>query len=218
MKIFGKVSAINGTRLTLDIGDESAVKHITTLSDGKQPTFEIDIKDARLITAEQRKFIFATVRDIAKWSGHVPEEIRQYAKFDFEEITGLNISLSDCSKEEATAFIDYLLKFVLTNNVPMPNGITILDENLSYYLYLCLINRTCAVCGKQPADIDHFNEAVGMGRDRRHINHSQMTFCALCRVHHQERHSIGSKAFSVKYHVEGIRLNDDKRKKLRIGG
>jgi len=218
MKIFGKVSAINGTRLTLDIGDESAVKHITTLSDGKQPTFEIDIKDARLITAEQRKFIFATVRDIAKWSGHVPEEIRQYAKFDFEEITGLNISLSDCSKEEATAFIDYLLKFVLTNNVPMPNGITILDENLSYYLYLCLINRTCAVCGKQPADIDHFNEAVGMGRNRRHIDHSQMTFCALCRVHHQERHELGARLFTDKYHVEGIRLNDEKRKKLRIGG
>ena len=218
MKLFGKVTGINGNRLTLDVDDDSAVKHIITLSDGHQPTFEVNIHDTRQITPEQRKFTFAVVRDIAKWSGHFPEEVRQYAKFEFEEITGLNISLSDCSKEEATAFIDYLLKFVLTNNVPMPNGITILDENLSYYLYLCLINRTCAVCGKQPADIDHFNEAVGMGRDRRHIDHSQMTFCALCRLHHQERHELGARLFTDKYHVEGIRLNDEKRKKLRIGG
>lgn len=218
MKIFGKVVGIKGETITLEVDDTSAIRRIITLSDGAQPTLEVNIRDEREISPEQRKFVYALIRDIANWSGHFPDEIKNYAKFEFEEITELEISLSDCSREEATEFINYLLKFVITNKVPLPKGIKVLDENLSYYLYLCLINRACAVCGKSGADIDHYNEAVGMGRNRKTIDQSQMTFCALCRTHHQERHQIGARAFSEKYHVDGIRLNSEKRKKLWLGG
>ena len=44
---------------------------------------EIRLTDGREISAEQRRKIFALVRDISAWCGHEPEYIRQYTEFDF---------------------------------------------------------------------------------------------------------------------------------------
>ena len=53
-----------------DLSREIAKKHI-----GK---VEIRLNDGRNISNEQRKKIFAIVRDIAIWSGHEPEYIRAF--------------------------------------------------------------------------------------------------------------------------------------------
>ncbi|MGH2242636.1 putative HNHc nuclease, partial [Enterococcus faecalis] len=39
-----------------------------------------------------------------------------------------------------------------------------------------------------------------------------------CRCHDTEKHKIGITAFKKKYHVKGIKLNQDTIKKLHIGG
>ena len=86
MKIFGKVVGIQGETITLEVDDASAIRRILTLSDGSQPTLEVNIRDEREISPEQRKFIYALIRDIALWSGHFPDEIKNYAKFETAEL------------------------------------------------------------------------------------------------------------------------------------
>lgn len=55
-------------------------------------------------------------------------------------------------------------------------------------------------------------------RKRKEVDHTEFTFAALCRIHHNEKHQIGITEFKNKYHVIGIKLNQDEIKKLRIGG
>ncbi|MFP7306655.1 putative HNHc nuclease, partial [Enterococcus faecalis] len=55
-------------------------------------------------------------------------------------------------------------------------------------------------------------------RKRKSVDHTEYTFASLCRCHHTEKHDIGIKAFKAKYHVKGIKLNQDTIKKLNIGG
>ncbi|MFP7308440.1 putative HNHc nuclease, partial [Enterococcus faecalis] len=55
-------------------------------------------------------------------------------------------------------------------------------------------------------------------RKRKSVDHTEYTYAGLCRCHHTEKHNIGITAFKKKYHVKGIKLNQETIKKLHIGG
>ena len=44
---------------------------------------EIRLTDGRAISANQRKAIYATLRDISLWTGYVPDETKAIMKYDF---------------------------------------------------------------------------------------------------------------------------------------
>ena len=44
---------------------------------------EVRLDDGRTISADQRRKIFAIIRDISLWSGQEPEELRLYLEWDF---------------------------------------------------------------------------------------------------------------------------------------
>ena len=167
---------------------------------------EIRLTDGREISAEQRRKIFALVRDIATWCGHEPEYIRQYTEFDFRLNNGLEpFSLSDCDMTTAKDFISYLIDFCFMHGVPTRDTLLNRTDDIGKYLYSCLEYRRCAVCNEK-ADIHH-TDAIGMGRNRDEIIHKGMEAIALCRKHHQEAH-IRGKAFFEEYHIYGIKLDD----------
>lgn len=167
---------------------------------------EIRLTDGREISAEQRRKIFAIVRDIAIWSGHEPEYIRQYTEFDFRLKEGLEpFSLSDCDMSLAKDFISYLIDFCFKYSVPTRDTLLNRTDDIGKYLYSCLEHRRCAVCNAA-ADIHHV-DTIGMGRNRNEIVHIGMEAIALCRKHHQEAHVEGD-SFFEKYHIYGIKLDE----------
>lgn len=167
---------------------------------------EIRLTDGREISAEQRKKVFAIVRDIAVWCGHEPEYIRQYTEFDYRLQNSLEpFSLSNCDMTTARGFISYLIDFCFIHNVPTRDTLLNRTDDINKYLYSCIEHRKCAVCNEK-ADIHHI-DTVGMGRDRSSIIHKGMEAIALCRQHHQEAHTQGQ-AFFEKYHLYGIKLDD----------
>lgn len=167
---------------------------------------EIRLTDGREISAGQRRKIFALIRDIANWSGDIPEYIRQYTEFDYRLQNGLEpFSLSDCDMSTARDYISYLIDFCFVHSVPTRDTLLNRTDDINKYLYSCLEHRKCAVCNEK-ADIHHIT-AVGMGRDREEIIHKGMEAIALCRQHHQEAHTRGQ-AFFNDYHIYGIRLDD----------
>ncbi len=167
---------------------------------------EIRLVDGREISADQRRKIFALVRDIANWCGHEPEYIRQYTEFEFRLQNILEpFSLSDCDMSTAREFISYLIEFCFMHGVPTRDTLLNRTDDISKYLYSCLEYRRCAVCNDK-ADIHHI-DTVGMGRDREQIIHKGMEAIALCRKHHQEAHTKGQAFFDL-YHIYGIKLDD----------
>ena len=57
---------------------------------------EIRLDDGRHISADQRKKIYATMRDISLYTGHTPDEVKALMKYDFIAKSGHDyFSLSD---------------------------------------------------------------------------------------------------------------------------
>lgn len=206
-----------GMKVTLLIPDDE-VKNVIGGLDSfiKKPItveFLVDAKQVLdnmdKITPDQRSKIFALVKDIANQTGEDdPEGIRVQMKNGFMRTTGTeDFSLSNCSKEVATNFIQYLLMIAFELRVPFSQDMrNKYSEDDSFY-YACLAKRVCSICGSPYSDIHHW-DAIGMGRNRKKYDDSDHRKIALCRTHHTEVETIGRDTFVEKYHVKGVIWNE----------
>ncbi|MDU7339343.1 MAG: putative HNHc nuclease [Clostridium sp.] len=168
---------------------------------------EIRLDDGRKISADQRKKIYATMRDISIWSGHLPDEIKAVSKYDFIAKTGCDyFSLSDCSMTTANEFLSYLIDFCIEQDIPTTDRLLDRSPDTARYLYTCIIHKKCCITGEK-SELHHM-DAVGAGRDRKEIIHKGMRVLPLSREMHKEIHSIGIDTFCNKYHVFGIKMDD----------
>lgn len=167
---------------------------------------EIRLDDGRSISADQRKKIYATLKDISIHTGYSPDEAKEIMKYCYIEKTGNEyFSLSDTDMTTARFFLEYLIEFCVEWNIPCRESLLKRCPDIGKYLYACVLYRKCAVCGAK-ADI-HEVESVGMGRNRNTINHLSQLVQPLCRKHHGECHCTGQKTFDEKHHLEAIRLD-----------
>lgn len=187
----------------------------------------VRLDDGRAISAEQRKKIYAILGDIANWNGDVIDALKQAKELDFivstidseeGEVEWFSLSPSSpitASMTTAKRFITFLLDFCIEWDVPLSKPGREYSEDIGRFLYSCLVNRRCCLCGLD-ADIHHV-DTIGMGSDRRSISHVGMRAMALCRTHHTEAHQIGQHAFDDRYKVFGIKLGEYEVKKLKLG-
>lgn len=188
-----------------------------------------------LITPEQRRKIFALVRDTTEYISGLTtrNEIRStlcalklqyladtaddesvrfvltdnYCRLNGIDLFSLSPNNENCaSRELASDFIDWLINLCVENAIPCMDTLLNRCEDVDRYVYACVANRRCAICGKK-ADI-HEVETVGSGRNRRKIGHLGQLVEPLCREHHNEVGNIGQKSFDEKYHLQGIRLDE----------
>lgn len=217
-----KIVKISGNKLVLELKEELNIDRLKTIFSGfdGERQAELFIKDPRGFTPQQRRFVFALMQDIYIYTGEPLESLKDVFYWQFRYFTGKDISLSnesESSVDEVSTLSELILDFIFENDIPFREGYEIPPQNTQYYFYKCVTTRTCCICGKKNADIDHFDKALGR-RKRSEVDHTEFNFAALCRTHHQEKHQIGIAAFKNKHHVIGIKLNQDEIKKLRIGG
>ena len=168
---------------------------------------ELRLNDGRIISVDQRKKVYATMRDISSWSGHVCDEIKAYMKYDFIAKTGCEyFSLSDCSMTMAREFLEFLIEFCIEHDVPTDESLLERSPDISRYIYCCIMNKKCCLSGRK-AELHHV-DAVGAGRNRKEIVHKGMRVLPLSRKFHTEAHTVGIETFCSKYHVFGIKLDD----------
>ena len=169
---------------------------------------ELRLDDGRSITIEQRKKIYATVRDIADYTGYLPEEQKEWLKYLHICRTGSRyFSLSDCSVDTAREFISTILEYAIENGVPLTDSALERADDIDRYLYICLVHKKCAVCGR-PGEVHH-EDAIGMGNDRRRVDDSGHRKICLCRMHHTIAHQRGAGEFRRMYKVYGIRYGQE---------
>ena len=126
-------------------------------------------------------------------------------------------SLSKCSVELAKNFITFIIDFVLENNIPLSDLAINRTDDIDKYLYSCIRFRRCCITGKPNADIHHVTGSrVGMGRDRRKIDHSKLEIIALSREYHNIAHEQGEKELFEKYKIYGLRVDKETLKELKL--
>lgn len=171
----------------------------------------VQMIDSRPLSDKQRRACYALLGEIADFTGNGKDSTKEYMKLkflaeDFGETADKIFSLSNAPMSLVCAFQRFLVRFILDWDIPTKFPMLDLVDDVGDYLYACLINRKCAVCGKR-ADLHHVDH-VGMGRNREEIVHEGMEALPLCREHHAEAHTLGAQSFAEKYHIEhGIKLD-----------
>ncbi len=212
MNYFSQIQGIRetkeGTDLIVHIPGETIGHKITKYKNGSSINAEIRIDDNRTITADQRKKIYATIKDISLYTGDDPEYLKEFLKFDYCGHAGEEyFSLSNCSISVAREFINFIIDFILKHDIPLSDEALKRTEDIDRYLWGCIKYKKCAICGRKGET--HHWDAIGMGRDRKTYDDSRHRKIQLCRIHHSEAHSIGRNSFSSKYHVYGVIYNEE---------
>ena len=142
---------------------------------------EIILPDGRRISPEQRRKCYAIIKEISDFvngrhEADDIEETKEIMKWDFllsrfESQERKLFSLSNVDVTTARNFIDYLLEFCVKNDVPMQISQLEYCEDISKYIYACIMARKCAVCGRNEAHIHHCEGSrIGKGNDRNKVH------------------------------------------------
>lgn len=180
-----------------------------TIINRKTNECEVYIPDKREITADQRKKIYATFNDISEYTGYDIDSVKVLMKSLHMVRTKCDFfSLSNCSIEVAKSFINTIIDYCLENGVQLKDTALNRTSDIDHYLWKCLKERVCCICGKPHSDIHHI-EAIGRGYDRNKYDDSEHLKACLCRNHHTESHTIGQSDFMKKYKVYGIKYKEE---------
>ena len=213
--------------------NERALGHIVDISEGGVATIkatlpnlyhaidrkyndvEIILPDGRRISPEQRRHCYILISEIAEFiegyrTAETIEDTKQMLKLEFmirrmEDIERRMFSLSDTSMTVAREFIAFLIDFIIRHDIPTKVSLLEHCEDVSRYVYSCMVNKKCCICGK-PADLHHV-QSVGSQGYRDKINHIGLEALPLCREHHTESHTKGQIEFMRQYHLEPIKID-----------
>lgn len=167
--------------------------------------------DSRPLSDKQRRACYALLREISDYTGMGQEQTKELMKLKFlaeelQETADRIFSLSNAPMSLVCAFQRFLVRFILDWDIPCNFPLLNFVDDVQDYVYTCLVNKKCCVCGAR-ADLHHVDH-VGMGRNRNEIIHEGMKALPLCREHHNEVHAIGQDSFKQKYHLnDGIEVD-----------
>lgn len=217
-KIKNYIQQDDGTITAVVEGVTLENKDFLLLDNGLEVECEVSITDPYKITDKQRRKIFALMNDIEAHTGQPQDYMRNV----FQEYVRVlyayenRISLADCSRKVAGQIIDVAIEWIFENDIPLRFKTSDLIKNDRTFLYMATINRKCVICGKH-AELAHY-QAVGRGRNRRKIDHTDNKVLALCREHHQTQHDMGMDSFNAKYHLQDSWVPVDRRLNRMLKG
>ncbi len=200
----GKITAVrdNGSSTDIVVRVDN-VSLAAEIMDKQIKNVSLQLVDGRNLSPEQRKKIYATLRDISGYTGYTPEEAKEVMKYVYITKTGCDyFSLSNCSMSVARDFINTLIDFCLEHGVIASERLSDRTDDIDTYLYQCIKYKKCAICGRV-GEIHHW-DAIGMGNDRKHYDDTDNRKICLCRTHHTIAHQKGVRDFERDYHVYGI--------------
>ena len=180
-------------------------------------------QDSRNRTAEQNRKAWALMTEIADYQGQEKEATYREQALAFtdkflEILQGRLFHLSTATMSEASAFITMLVEIIVENGIPTKEPLYQMCEDVERYVYACLMNKKCCVCGKK-ADLHHCDGSrIGMGYNRETKPQLGAMVMPLCRGHHMEYHNTGGTAFGEKYHVSPVPMDKRIAQRYKISG
>lgn len=191
-KVIGIKESEKGT--ILQVATTASKEELLRYSTNGKLLGELRLEDGRLITAEQRRKIFATIKDFSLYTDYDAEYARHLLTLAFCYENGIEpFSLSDCNLEVAREFISYLIELCIDSDIPLSEDAVSRTDDINKYLYLCIKKGICCCCGKQGVSYRLTND----------------TRISLCNLHHDEAKLKGLIGFQRLYKVYGIRVKEE---------
>lgn len=190
----------------------------TLMLDNQMPVpADVRVHDPFRITDKQRRKIFALVNDIEGHTGMPRDYMRAMFADYVKVLEGYEerLSLASCSKQQASEIIEVIILWTFEHDIPLNYKTSDLLKEDKSFLYMTVIKRKCAICGKH-AELAH-RYAIGRGRNRNKMDHYGNQVLGLCSSHHREQHQIGMDSFNNKYHLNNswVDVNEDINKMLQ---
>ena len=189
------------------------------LDEGYSIAVDVQVYDPYKITDKQRRKIFALVNDIEAHTGQPRDYLREMFADYVRTLEGYEerLSLASCSKQQASEIIEVIIMWVFQHDIPLNYKTSDLMKEDKAFLYMTVLKRKCAICGKH-AELAH-RYAIGRGRNRNKMDHYGNQVLGLCSSHHREQHQIGIDSFNKKYHLENswVDVNTKINKMLKGG-
>lgn len=193
-------------------------KETLMIDNGIKIETNLNIQDPFKITDRQRRKIFVLCNDIECATGQ-PRDYMRYLFMDYVEVLygyEKRLSLSDCTREQASQIIEVIIDWVFHNNIPLNYKTSDLLKNDKAFLYWSTVNRNCVICGKR-GELAH-HKAIGRGANRKKMDHYGFEVLCLCREHHQSQHDMGVETFDKLHHLENSWLSVDERLNRMLKG
>lgn len=179
-------------------------------------TCEIILDDGRKISPQQRRKVYALLGEIDEYVNGIRtaegmEEQKRLLKLEFmlkrmSKTERQLFSLSDTDVTTAREFITFVIDFIVANDVPTRIPLLEQCEDIGRYVYACLVNKRCCICGK-PCDLHHVTGSkIGMGGNREQVHHLGRACLPLCREHHNEAHQ-DEDGLMRRYHIEPVKID-----------
>lgn len=192
-----------------------------TMTRREYKTCLVQLVDSRPLSDKQRRMCYALLREISDFTGQSMASAKEWLKIkfladDLQETADKIFSLSSAPMSLICAFQQYLIRFMLEFDIPCRFSLLEYADDIPDYIYSCLLNRKCCICGK-PADLHH-HDRVGNGRDRNEIDHEGMLAQPLCRDHHIECHTMPQAEFDERYKLCAIPIDTTLKRIWRLNG
>lgn len=189
--------------LKLKLKEPLNLERIQTMysNDFSRVIAHVDVIDPREFSKAQRRFYYALLNDIERYTGQPAEYSDMYfkRKYVIEHLHEFSFSdNSENTKEHANNIVNTVIDFVLEEKIELKEAFKYIGVH-DYWFYASIKKRQCCLCGKK-GERAHV-QAVGMGRNRKTIDHTKHAFMSLCHEHHKEQHNIGINHFIEKYHI-----------------
>ena len=141
----------DGTTTVVISGVELGNKETLLLDNGLEVEVDVQVVDPFKITDKQRRKIFALCNDIETHTGQ-PRDYMRYLFMDYVCVLygyDKGISLSDCTRQQASQVIEVTLDWMFYNDIPLSYKTSDLLKNDRSYLYWSTVNRHCVICQNQ---------------------------------------------------------------------
>ena len=206
----------NSFKVTFSLEDEQAKDFLPVLYKFDDMTLgaklEVDAEEQQdrlsRINHEQRKKIYALLNDIDSFTGQGVESIKKQMKFqaaqsdNYESIRDM-FSLSDCDKDVASEFIEFLIDFCFQHGIELSEDPKELFDHIEKYIYYCLKNKVCCICGKEAEVYSVDNIKIKKGSSK--TNNIDYMKVPLCSPHYTKANTVGWQSFSDEYKIKGIK-------------
>ncbi|MDL2276583.1 hypothetical protein LJC02_02900, partial [Breznakia sp. OttesenSCG-928-G09] len=195
-----------GNQLVID-GYSLSIANNMLLDTGESLEVDVKLIDKRMITDQQRKFIFALCSEIAFYTGDEAEWTRLLLQEYNSRLREIEVeSLSNCDMTYANGLIDTIINFCIEKEIPFAKSL--IKDNEYHFdekqTYAMCLKRVCVICGSR-AELHHV-DAIGMGNNRNKVSHLGKRMLPLCRECHVKIHTQGDKDFIEENHLSPITI------------
>lgn len=164
-----------------------------------------------LITEEQRKKAWVLISDIAegtnRW-GRLRDAVHKEMKQMFCEQNYINrFSLSNCSRNTARKYIEFLASYILKNNISSSILEEDFDDSTPKMLYARLMSGKCMICDEDYSRfyVDDGIELKLTSSDK--LEKGEKVYC-LCDKHGDYLEKKGKNLFNQVYIIEPLNVTE----------